>query len=192
MVRVALTGTPGVGKTTLAAIARRDGWRVIDVKAWAKESGAVVAYDRTDEAEVVDLEVLRVLVEPDEGEKVLYEGHLSHFLGLDVAWVVRCDPQELRSRLALRGYPEGKVRENLECEALDLILQEAQEHTPRVIQRDGTRRTPEELYTAFAEATGRAAKEEDLEPVDWSDQLPFDAPADPVVERKTRPRRRTR
>ena len=174
--RVAVTGTPGVGKTTLAEAMRRHGWRVVDVKRWAREVGAVVGHDAQDQADVIDVERLRLHVLPDDGERVAYEGHLSHFLPLDVAWVVRCDPDLLRERLALRGYPPGKVEENVEVEALDLILQEALEHVPRVVQRDGTRRTAEELYTAFAEAVpdapkGRNRKRHDIEPVDWSDRL---------------------
>ena len=36
--------------------------------------------------------------------------------------VLRCRPDVRRERLAPRGYPEEKIRENLEAEALDVIL----------------------------------------------------------------------
>lgn len=170
--RVALTGTPGVGKTTVAALAAKDGWTVVDVKAWAKEEGCVVGFDEDDQAAVIDIERLSGLV-PKRG-RLLFEGHLSHLLPVDVAWVVRCDPEVLRPRLAARGYPAGKVAENLEAEALDLILQEALEAVPRVVQRDGTRRSPEALYKAFADAGLGSAKDDDLEAVDWSDRLPIE------------------
>src|SRR5687768_11774836 len=99
MVRVALTGTPGVGKTTLAALAAKAGWRVVDVKAWARAEGCVVGHDAVDAADVIDVRRLAKRVPRDDGSKVLYEGHLSHLLGLDLAWVVRCDPGVLRGRL---------------------------------------------------------------------------------------------
>lgn len=171
MVRVALTGTPGVGKTTLAAVAARDGWAVVDVKAWAREQGCVVAYDARDQAEVIDVKKLARRM--PKGDRVLLEGHLSHLLPVDVAWVVRCDPDVLRPRLVARGYPPAKVLENLEAEALDLILSEALDHCPRVVQRDGTRRSPEALYKAFADAGFAGPKAGDLEPADWSDRLPL-------------------
>ncbi len=170
MARVALTGTPGVGKTTLAAVAAAHGWTVIDVKAWAREQGCVVGFDEEDQADVVDVQALGGRM--PEGDRLLLEGHLSHLLPVDVAWVVRCDPAVLRPRLVARGYGLPKVVENLEAEALDIVLAEAIDHVPRVIQRDGTRRTPEALYKAFADAGLAAAKADDLEPVDWSDRLP--------------------
>jgi adenylate kinase len=171
VVRVALTGTPGVGKTTLAAVAALRGWAVVDVKAWARDQGCVVGYDGEDQAEVIDVAALARRM--PEGDRVLLEGHLSHFLPVDVAWVVRCDPDVLRTRLEARGYAPAKVAENLEAEALDLILSEALDHCPRVVQRDGTRRTAEALYKAFADAGLAGPKAGDLEPVDWSDRLPI-------------------
>ncbi len=173
MVRVALTGTPGVGKTSLAKVAAANGWRVVDVKAWAKEAGCVAGYDEEDEAVAIDVEALAAKVPADDGSKVLYEGHLSHLLGLDECWVVRCDPRLLRGRLESRGYKPAKVEENLEAEALDVILQEALDQDCFVLQRDGTRRSPEALFTSFADRSRAGLKGDDLEPVDWTDQLPL-------------------
>lgn len=171
-VRVALTGTPGVGKTTVAAVAAGNGWTVVDVKAWARQAGCVVAYDEADQAVVIDVD--RLAERMPDGDRLVFEGHLSHLLPVDQAWVVRCDPAVLRPRLEARGYAPAKVAENLEAEALDLLLSEALDHCPRVLQRDGTRRTPQQLFQAFAEASPGGPKEDDLEAVDWSDRLPIE------------------
>lgn len=171
-ITVALTGTPGVGKTTVAAVAAAKGWMVIDLKAWARKEGCVIAYDAQDQADVIDLDQLATRM--PTGSRILIEGHLSHLLPVDLAWVIRCDPAILRPRLAARSYPGAKVHENLEAEALDLILSEAMDSVPRVVQRDGTRRSPLELFQAFADAGLAGAKGEDLEAVDWSERLPID------------------
>jgi adenylate kinase len=173
MPRIALTGTPGVGKSTVATLAAEQGWLIVDVKAWAQEMDCVAGYDEEDEAFAIDLKRLRRKVPGDDGARVLYEGHLSHLLPLDGAWVIRCDPRVLRPRLEARGYAPAKVLENLEAEAMDIILQEAL-RLPAVVQRDGTRRSPGELLKAFADAGVDSLKGADLEPVDWSDQLPLD------------------
>lgn len=172
--RVALTGTPGVGKTTLAQAARASGWRVVDVKAWAKQEGCVVAYDEDDDADVLDVLELAALVPPDDGTKVIYEGHVSHFLGLDQIWVLRLDPRVLADRLRARGYRKEKVAENLEAEALDLIFQEALDVGAPVIQRDATHRSASDLLAAFERIGAGRNGSNDVEPVDWSDQLPIE------------------
>jgi adenylate kinase len=170
--RIALTGTPGTGKTTLGHEAARRGRTVIDLKGWAREMGAIAGHDPLDQADAIDMVRLRRKV-PQLPPDAIVEGHLSHLLGLDAVWVVRCDPRILRLRLEGRRYPAAKVRENLEAEALDIILQEALDATPSVVQRDGTRRTTEALFAAFADVRLDALKAPDLEPVDWSAQLPF-------------------
>ena len=168
--RIAITGTPGVGKSALAAQAEAQGHTVVAVGAWAREIGAVAGRDDADDADVLDLDILAAHV-TDTPADCFFDGHLSHLLPLDAAWVIRCDPLVLRQRLAARGYAAAKVDENVEAEAIDLILQEALAHQARVVQRDGTQRSPQELWSAFAGTGLRRLKGTDLEPVDWSDRL---------------------
>jgi adenylate kinase len=172
MTAIAITGTPGVGKTTLGTlVAKRPGWQVVDVRELARQQGAVVGRDEGQQEDVIDADALTI---PDHRGTLVIEGHLAHHLDVDVAWVVRCDPRVLRGRLAARGYSKEKIEDNLEAEALDLVLQEALETVDRVIQRDGTRRSPTELLASFDDAMGKRLKAHDLEPVDWSDQLPLE------------------
>lgn len=176
-IRIALTGSPGVGKTTVGQLAANAGYKLVDVKAWAHEVGAVAGHDPDDEADAIDVDLLAAALrdEPRQPGSVIYEGHLAHLLPVDVAWVIRCDPRVLAARLAARGYRPAKVRENLEAEAIDIILQEALDSGARVIQRDGTKRTAQGLFSSFEQATRQAAGPSDLEPVDWSDRLPIRA-----------------
>ncbi len=57
---------------------------------------------------------------------------------------MRLAPSLLKSRLEARGYSAEKIRENLEAEALDVILVEAVEFCDRVDEIDTTgKSTPE-------------------------------------------------
>jgi adenylate kinase len=69
-------------------------------------------------------------------------GHLSHLLPVDRAIVLRCHPRELLRRLANRSVPLAWRRENVESEAIDLILSETRARVSRVDEVDTTRRTP--------------------------------------------------
>jgi adenylate kinase len=84
------------------------------------------------------------LSELDGDEIQIMEGHFSHLLA-DEAVVLRLNPRELRGRLAARGYSAGKIRENVEAEAIDAILVEAVECCSRASEIDTTDKTPEEV-----------------------------------------------
>lgn len=163
---IAITGTPGCGKTTLAGLLRDAGHVVADVKELAAAQGAIVGHDEQDQSDVIDVAALTVPAGTD-----FVEGHLAHLMPCETIWVIRCDPRILETRMQARGYPAAKIRENLEAEAMDLILQEALAAGVPVTQRDGSQRTPAELLSAFVEAEPATLNSPDIEPVDWSDWL---------------------
>ncbi|HSD58085.1 MAG TPA: adenylate kinase family protein [Methanotrichaceae archaeon] len=141
--QIALTGTPGTGKTTVAAILP---YRVIDINALVKE-GLNLGTDPKRGCLEADMDALAQLLkemDTDAGELTILEGHFSHFFA-DWAIVLRLAPEVLRKRLEARGYSEEKVKENLEAEALDLILVESVENCSRVDEIDTTGRSPQEV-----------------------------------------------
>lgn len=164
---IAITGTPGCGKTTLAGLLAEQGFSVTDVHTLARQNDAVLGYDDLDAANVIDVEALQEV--PCDADFI--EGHLAHLLPVDAIWLIRIDPEVLMRRLVKRGYNEQKIAENVEAEAMDLLLQESLQAGVPVIQRDGTHRSPEELLSSFVEVEPTALKSHDLEPVDWSDWL---------------------
>jgi adenylate kinase len=173
--RIALTGTPGVGKSTVAALLP---YRVIDINALVKgglasgrdeERGCLEAdmeglerrlqeldqeygacckkgmdqqeglfHNKELDQEELDQEEL------DQRRVTILEGHFSHCFA-EWAIVLRLNPEALRIRLQERGYPEGKIRENLEAEALDIVLAEAVESCHRVDEIDTTGLTAQEV-----------------------------------------------
>lgn len=118
--RIAITGTPGTGKTTLCSSA--NDWSVHSVSQLALAAGLAGEVE-ADGAAPIDVEALAQTELPDG----LIDGHLSHLLPVDAIVVLRCHPDVLRSRLEDREYTEEKVEENVEAELLALITAESLE-----------------------------------------------------------------
>jgi adenylate kinase len=143
LVLIALTGTPGTGKSSVAALLERRGYATVDLTAYAREHGFVVGRDEARATDEVDVEALgrSLRVEAKMGFLV---GHFAHRLPANAVIVLRCRPSVLRRRLEARGWPPVKVRENVEAEAIDLITQEAARRSRRVYEVDTTERTEEQ------------------------------------------------
>ncbi len=174
----ALTGTPGTGKTTLQRAASEAGWSTIDVSELARLGGAVTGRDEGRGVDEVDARRLRSAWKAElprhaATERVLLVGHLSHLLPCDLIVVLRTSPEVLRARLEERGYPPAKVRENVEAEAVDVVLLEALEADPPegVHELDTSSDAPErtaEVLLAVLEGTD---KDHGAGRIDWSEEV---------------------
>jgi len=137
--RTALTGTPGTGKTTVSNILNeRYGIRVVHLHDVIIENRYYLARDDFRDSLIVDISSL---LKHKFAEDCLIEGHLSHYLQVDLVIVLRANPKVLKQRLYERGYPEAKVVENYEAEISDIILIEALEmqEFDNVYEVDATR-----------------------------------------------------
>jgi len=139
MVRCALTGTPGTGKTSISKLLNT---KVVHLSDYYEASSE----GKTNSGEwLIDLDKMNNLVK--ELDEVFYEGHTSQTLdNLDMVILLRCDPSILKDRLASRNYSEEKINENLEAEALNIIYDEALENVTadKIFQLDTTKQTPQE------------------------------------------------
>ncbi len=115
--KIAVTGTPGVGKTSACALV--SSLRVVHVNDLVDELGVVSGYDRKRRTKEVDVKKLAKAVAKMDGDAI-FEGHFSHMLGVDSAIVLRCSPKVLDKRLRKKRWPEKKIRENIEAEAVDV------------------------------------------------------------------------
>ena len=110
---VAVTGTPGCGKTTLCQSLP---FNFVSVEDLAIKHGCISPADE-DGARPIDVERLaKIWQKPNE--ITLIDGHLSHLLPVDAIIDLRCDPDILRDRLNQRGYSKNKVEENVEFELM--------------------------------------------------------------------------
>jgi len=168
-----LTGTPGTGKTTVAALLP---FRVIDLNVVVREGGLTLGTDPDRGCLIADVEALAgrldELAPEEDDEIVVLEGHFSHQFASE-AIVLRTRPGVLRERLVQRGYSKEKVRENLEAEALDVILVEAAEWCEKVSEIDATSLSPEEVAALVVKILRREIA---MPPgkVDWTGEMEFD------------------
>lgn len=147
--KIALTGTPGTGKSTVAILVNA-GYRVIHVNDLIKEGYNIGADEERGGALIADIDRLSDYVDKLEGDVIL-EGHVAHLLPVDMIIVFRASPKVLKERLKGRGWNDSKIRENIEAEALDVILVESVSLSNNVYEIDTTNMTPMEVKEAVLE-----------------------------------------
>ena len=136
---IAITGSPGTGKSTLGAQLRQHGFHVIPVETIAQQMNALDQNNDIREIETSKLQNWRW----EGSETCFIDGHLSHYCFIDAAVVLRCHPSVLRQRLSKRrGYDSKKIESNVEWELLsgvwtDLLVQHPK---AKVIEIDTTNR----------------------------------------------------
>lgn len=170
--RLALTGTPGTGKTSVGDILRAKGLDVVEVSEIAKMAGLLTEKDDERDSFEVDVDALRELVENgDFSDSTIFIGHLSHFLNVGRIVVLRCRPSILMERLRARGYSEAKVKENAEAEALDVILMDCLDEGKDVYEVDTSNLSPEEVEKAVVEIIRGKTDKYHPGNIDWSEEV---------------------
>ena len=195
--RVAVTGTPGTGKTTATDLLAGDGegpdCEVIHLNDAIREHGLHEGEDAERGSLVADLDSLAEWVDDrvaaSAASVVVLESHLAHHLDADRVAVLRCAPEELETRLRERGDDAEKAsensesaeqpralarsaRENSESEALDIVLSEAvARHGPGdVYEIDTTGRDPDAV-AADLRAVVEGTREPSAGEVDFTGYL---------------------
>jgi len=128
--RIALTGTPGTGKTSASKILIKNGIKVIDLNDLATSKNFVSGRDSKRKSKIIDTVKLNQYINKNfpANETIIFESHLSHLLKcMDKIIILRCHPKELQKRLKTKGWNKEKIQENVEAEILDVILVETTE-----------------------------------------------------------------
>ncbi|MFC4405862.1 adenylate kinase family protein [Haloarchaeobius iranensis] len=154
--RVAVTGTPGTGKTTATErlAERRDDVDVVHLNAVIESEGLYESVDEERDSVVADLDALAAWVDDyaTDADVVVLDSHLAHHLDADRVAVLRCAPETLADRLRERGESDAKAAENAESEALDVVLSEAVEThgLDAVYEIETTQSSPDAVADALA------------------------------------------
>lgn len=168
---VALTGTPGTGKSTAAELLRRRGREVVEISDIVRSGRVSTALDEERDSLEVDTDELDEVVRKEYGRGTILVGHLSHFLSVDLIIVLRCRPSVLAERLRARGWSDVKIRENVEAEGCDVILVEAVESGAAVAEIDATSMSAEQVADAIEEVLAGEREKYAAGNVDWSDEV---------------------
>ena len=164
-IRIAVTGTPGVGKTTFC---ERFKWSKISVKELAEQHGCIDDVDE-DGVTPIDVNALSQEINWPEGDYWLIDGHLSHLLPVDAAIVIRCNPSALQRRLESRGYSAQKINENVECELIGSIVAECLDLP--FLELDSADGLESMIASAEAWITDGFKPQRPSEPIDWIHEI---------------------
>lgn len=169
---IAITGTPGTGKSSAGRALSANGRAVVELGDLIQEHHLYEGADEERGSLEVDPEMLaeRVPGLLPSGDVVLI-GHLSHLVPVDLVIVLRCRPSVLEARLAGRGWPEAKVRENMEAEALDVILVEAVESSIETVEIDTTGMSTTQVAEAVEEILAGEREKYAVGNTDWSQEV---------------------
>jgi adenylate kinase len=178
---VGITGTPGTGKTSVTELLEsRTSYRVIHINELIKEEKLYSEVDNERDCVVADMDLVnrRVREMAITGDITVLDSHLSHHLA-DSVIVLRTKPAVLRDRLQKRNYSTEKVEENLEAEALDIILCESVEWCDNVFEIDTTSQSAERTLDDIRNILKGLAKGREKElaeryrpgSVDWSEEF---------------------
>ena len=124
-----ISGTPCTGKTTISEkLSEKLNWELVKINDLAISNNLVLGIDEDKGYKIIDVDALNDLLLKiiSEHDNLIVEGHLSHLCsGADKLIVLRCRPEILKERLALRNYSSSKINENLEAEALGVCSAES-------------------------------------------------------------------
>ncbi|KAJ1977856.1 factor activating pos9 [Dimargaris cristalligena] len=147
---ILITGTPGTGKTTLSELASlKTGMEHINVTDLVKARGFHSGLDTEFDTLILDedllLDEMEIMVQP--GGKIVD----FHTCGIfperwfDLVIVLTTDNTTLYDRLAARDYSAKKIQENVDCEIMQVVLDEARESYKNDILVNLDSSTPDQM-----------------------------------------------
>lgn len=131
--RVLVTGTPGVGKTTLSQeISQRTGWKHVEITKFVKENKLYEEFDTKLSTLVFDENIVANHLNDFtcSFKSFIIDTHspvVAAGIDFDFIFHIICDTGEIGKRLAARGYSAYKIEKNIECEIFNLIEEELEE-----------------------------------------------------------------
>jgi adenylate kinase len=155
---ILLTGTPCVGKTTIARqLSKKLDALHVNLTEFAEKENLAIGQDEKRKTIIINEDKmrkkLRQTIDTTEKSSIIIDGHYAAAVvprsHVTYIFVLRRNPVELRTFMEKCGFQGPKLWENLASEILDVCLVEAlREHEKeRVCEVDVTGRTVESVVT---------------------------------------------
>lgn len=151
---IAISGTPGVGKTEVAlSLSRTLGATYVNLTEFVMSNKLYLYYDHGTSSYVINEELvkakLREIIRSSQNPVVL-DGHYSELVDDELVnkiVVLRLDPRVLYIRLKERGWTDRKIIDNVESELLGICTLNALElhSSNKVCEVDTTNKSVEEV-----------------------------------------------
>ncbi len=136
---IALTGTPGAGKTSVAKELSKKGWVHLELNKLVEKQKLYSGWDKKRKTWIVNEKKLEKFVgnfiKENPEKNIVVDSHISHILPakfFSEVFVLRCVPAVLKKRLKSKKWSREKIRENVEAEIIGLIEWEAKKKHRKV------------------------------------------------------------
>ena len=168
---IIITGTPGVGKHTIAnEIAKKMKLEIIDINKIAKESEL---FEENQDTNDVDVKKLKEILKEKGFEEKVVIGHLTPYVleknQIKVIIILRRNPYDLLEVYKNREYTDEKSRENAGSEILGIIAHDTiNKFQEKSFQINTSEKSIEETVKKTIEVI---ASNKGNEEVDWLDLI---------------------
>ena len=151
---ILITGTPGVGKTATAIIlAEKLNLHHANIGSIIQENKCHQEYDSTLDTQVLDEDKLLDILEKDFDDDMSSGGIIADYHAcelfperwFDLVICLRVETHVLYDRLVSRGYNEAKKNQNMECEIMRVVIDEAKQSYPEEIVQELRNNTIDEM-----------------------------------------------
>ena len=153
---ILITGTPCVGKTTLAhQLSKQLNAAYINLTELAKKENLTTGEDKKRKTSIINeakmRRKIRTILDKTDNANVIIDGHYAAAVApkshVTRIFVLRRNPVELRAFMEKSGFQEAKLWENLASEILDVCLTEALRwhEKDKVCELDVTGKTVEDV-----------------------------------------------
>lgn len=172
---IGITGTPGVGKTTIARkLSQKLDYQYFSINEFVNENKIYNGIENA--SKIVNLEELNQNIKSKiDNEKVIIDGHLSHKIEIvDIIIILRTHPLKLIERLKNRrkedksNYTNEKIQENIEAEMTGIITSQVknQNQEKTSLEIDTTDKQPRKVVIEINELL-KHNKTMKNESIDW-------------------------